>query len=129
MLDPAMLRSGRFGRHVQIPMPNKEARTAIFKIHIKGKPLDDNIDIEKISEALEGYTGADIKSVCEEATLLTIRKALADSSIDTKNSESVKKVKISKTEFDKAIEKVKNTADIAKSAHEKSSKPPDGMHV
>jgi len=129
MLDPAMLRSGRFGRHVQIPMPNKEARTAIFKIHIKGKPIDDDVNIEKMSEAVEGYTGADIKSICEEATLLTIRKALADSSIDTKNPESVKKVKISKTEFDKAMEKVKSSADVAKIAHERSSKPPDGMHV
>jgi transitional endoplasmic reticulum ATPase len=129
MLDPAMLRSGRFGRHVQIPMPNKEARTAIIKIHLKGKPLDDDVNIEKMSEAVEGYTGADIKSICEEATLLTIRKALADSSIDTKNPESVKKVKISKKEFDKAMEKVKSSADVAKIAHERSSKPPDGMHV
>ncbi len=74
MLDPALLRSGRFGRHIEIPMPDLEARKSIFNIHLKNKPLAKNITIDKMAEMLEGYTGADIQAIAEEATLLTIRK-------------------------------------------------------
>jgi transitional endoplasmic reticulum ATPase len=74
MLDPALLRSGRFGRHVEISMPDFETRKEIFKIHLKNKPLAADIDYEKLAVELEDYTGADIQAICEEATLLTIRK-------------------------------------------------------
>jgi len=74
MLDPALLRSGRFGRHVEISMPDFETRKEIFKIHLKNKPMAKNVNYDKLSEALEDYTGADIQAISEEATLLTIRK-------------------------------------------------------
>ncbi|NHJ19859.1 MAG: AAA family ATPase [Candidatus Lokiarchaeota archaeon] len=74
MLDPALLRSGRFGRHIEIPMPDFETRKDIFKIHLKHKPLATDVDFEKLAVELEGYTGADIQAICEEATLITIRK-------------------------------------------------------
>jgi transitional endoplasmic reticulum ATPase len=74
MLDPALLRSGRFGRHVEISMPDLETRKAIFKIHLKNKPLAKDVNYDKLAEALEDYTGADIQAISEEATLLTIRK-------------------------------------------------------
>ena len=124
MLDPAMLRSGRFGRHVEIPMPDQESREKIYKIHLENKPLDNDIDIIKMAEDLEGYSGADIQAICEEAILLTIRKTLADNSINTSDPESVKKVKISKAEFDQAIEKILKGADRAKKAYETSAKEP-----
>ena len=74
MLDPALLRSGRFGKHVEIPMPDFETRKEIFKIHLKNKPLAEDVNYDKLAEALEDYTGADIQAISEEATLLTIRK-------------------------------------------------------
>ncbi|MCK4383992.1 MAG: AAA family ATPase, partial [Candidatus Lokiarchaeota archaeon] len=74
MLDPALLRSGRFGKHIEIPMPDFETRKNIFKIHLKNKPLAEDINYDKLAESLEDYTGADIQALCEEATLLTIRK-------------------------------------------------------
>ncbi len=74
MLDPALLRSGRFGRHIEIYIPDFETRKEIFKIHLKNKPLAEDVDIDKLAKALEDYTGADIKAIAEEATLLTIRK-------------------------------------------------------
>ena len=76
LLDAALLRSGRFGRHVEIPMPDLDARKEIFKIHLKNKPLADDISIERLAEILDGYTGADIQAISEEATLLTIRKSI-----------------------------------------------------
>jgi len=76
MLDPALLRSGRFGKHIEISMPDFETRREIFKIHLKNKPLAEDVNYDKLAEALEDYTGADIQAICEEATLLTIRKNL-----------------------------------------------------
>ena len=76
MLDPALLRSGRFGRHVEIMIPDFETRKEIFKIHLKNKPLAGDVNLEELAEALEDYTGADIQAIAEEATLLTIRKAI-----------------------------------------------------
>ncbi len=76
MLDPALLRSGRFGRHVEITIPDLETRKEIFKIHLRNKPLADDVKFDKLAEALEDYTGADIQAIAEEATLLTIRKAI-----------------------------------------------------
>ena len=128
MLDPALLRSGRFGRHIEIPMPDLESRVKIFNIHLKNKPLAKNIDINKLAQDFEGYTGADIQSVCEEATLLTIRKTLADGTINTQDPESVKSVEIGKAEFEDAIAKVLKSADRAKMAHEKYEKEPEGMY-
>jgi len=121
MLDPALLRSGRFGRHIEIKMPDKDSRKAIFEIHLKDKPLGKNIDLDKLAEELEGYTGADIQAISEEATLLTIRDAVANPDIITTNEESVKSVEITKEIFDKSIEKIKLTADRAVKAEERST--------
>jgi transitional endoplasmic reticulum ATPase len=120
MLDPALLRSGRFGRHIEIPLPNKNSRVLIFKIHLKDKPLDENIDIEKLAEKLEGYTGADIKAICEEATLLAIRKGVNDGIIDVHDPESFKKVKITEPEFEKSIENITKSAEKAKKSYKDS---------
>jgi len=128
MLDPALLRSGRFGRHIEIPMPDLEARIKIFKIHLKNKPLAKNIDINKLAQEFEGYTGADIQGVCEEATLLTIRKTIADSTINTQDPASVKSVEIGKAEFEDAIVKILKSADRAQKAHKKYEKEPEGMY-
>lgn len=114
LLDPALLRSGRFGRHIEVPLPDKNSRIQIFKIHLKDKPLDENIDIEKLAEKLEGYTGADIKAICEEATLLAIRKGVYDDNINVQDPESFKKIKITETEFEKSIEKIIKSAEKAK---------------
>ncbi|MFW9828005.1 MAG: CDC48 family AAA ATPase [Candidatus Thorarchaeota archaeon] len=124
MLDPALLRSGRFGRHIEIPMPDKDARIEIFKIHLKNKPIAEDVDIDQMAQSLEGYTGADIQAICEEATLLTIRKAVADPKINTQNADSVKVVKISKAEFEASIGKVLKSADKAKISHERYAKEP-----
>jgi SpoVK/Ycf46/Vps4 family AAA+-type ATPase len=77
-----------------------------------------------MADELDEYTGADIQAICEEATLLTIRKTLADESIDTNDANSVKKVKISKAEFDDAMEKILKGADRAKKAYETYGKEP-----
>jgi len=129
MLDPALLRSGRFGRHIDIPMPDKDARVKIFKIHLRNKPLASDVDINKMAQDIENYTGADIQAICEEATLLTIRKAVLDSKINTQDADSVRNVKISRAEFDDALAKILKSADKAKKSHEIYSKEPsEGLY-
>ncbi len=114
----------RSGRHIEIPLPDKESRAKIFKIHLKNKPTASDVDIDKMSQELEGYTGADIEAICEEATLLTIRRAVANTNIKTHDADSLKEVSISKSEFDKAIGKVLKSAEKAKKSIERYSKEP-----
>ena len=124
LLDPALLRSGRFGRHVEVPLPNNNSRIQIFSIHLKDRPIDEDVNIEKLAERLEGFSGADIKGICEEATLLAIRKGIYDFKIDIMDPESFKKVKISNAEFEKAIEKIKKSTERAKKSYNECLKEP-----
>ncbi|AEG17614.1 CDC48 family AAA ATPase [Methanobacterium paludis] len=73
IIDPALLRPGRFDRHVEVGDPDEEARIAIFKVHTKDMPLADDVDLEKLAKRTEGYVGADIEAVCREAVMLTLR--------------------------------------------------------
>jgi len=74
ILDEALLRPGRFDRIIEIPFPNFEARTSIFKIHSRRMNLDKTVQLEELGAKSEGATGADIKSVCTEAGMFAIRE-------------------------------------------------------
>ncbi|MFW9951855.1 MAG: CDC48 family AAA ATPase [Candidatus Thorarchaeota archaeon] len=121
MLDPAILRSGRFGRHIEVPLPNKASRLKIFQIHLNGRPLDENVDIEKMADDLEGYTGADIKAACEEATILAIRKAIINNYIADQNPQSFDSVKITQEDLQCAIDTIKKGADKAKKSYQETT--------
>ncbi|NVM36676.1 MAG: CDC48 family AAA ATPase [Candidatus Lokiarchaeota archaeon] len=129
LLDPALLRSGRFGRHTEIFLPNKISRIKIFEIHINNRPIDEDVNIKLLSEELEGYSGADIKAVCEEATILAIRKGVFQIDIDTLNPDSYSKVKITQEDFEKAIEKIKKGANKANKSYKEAIKElPEGIY-
>lgn len=128
LLDPALLRSGRFGRHIEIPLPNKNSRIKILKIHLEDRPIDEKVNIKQLAEDLEGYTGADIKGVCEEAAILAIRRGVFDTNIDVTNPDSYMKFKISQEEFERAIEKVKKGADKAKQSYKESIKTAEDIY-
>ncbi len=117
LLDPALLRSGRFGRHIEINLPDLNTIKEIFKIHLKDRPIDQNIDIELLSENLEGYSGADVRAVCEEATILAIRRGVLQPEIDVLNRDSYNKVRISRNDFEDAAKKIKKGADNAKKSY------------
>jgi len=74
MLDPALLRPGRFDRVIEIPMPNREARESILKIHSAGMNLDDDVDLKSIAYLAEGSSGADLKALSTEAGMFAIRE-------------------------------------------------------
>ncbi|KKQ73645.1 MAG: ATP-dependent zinc metalloprotease FtsH [Candidatus Woesebacteria bacterium GW2011_GWB1_38_5] len=73
LLDPALLRPGRFDRRVMLDMPDKDGRTAILKIHAKGKIFVNGINWEKISDSTVGFSGADIENMLNEAAILAAR--------------------------------------------------------
>ena len=75
MLDPAILRPGRFDRMIKIGPPDLAARKEILKVHAKGKPLAADVDLNEIARRTEGYTGADIAAVVNEATMIAIRRS------------------------------------------------------
>lgn len=74
ILDPALLRPGRFDRMIDFPIPNEKARESIFKIHTKNLRIEGKIDFKRLINLTEGATGADIKAMCTEAGMFAIRK-------------------------------------------------------
>ncbi len=74
MVDPALLRAGRFDKLIYVPLPDKPARLEIFKIHIKGKPLAKDVDLNKLVDQTEGFSGADIAAVVNTALSLVLQE-------------------------------------------------------
>lgn len=74
VLDPALLRPGRFDRHIVIDRPGLKERKAILEVHIKNKTLSNDIDLEKIARGTSGITGADLENIANEAALIAVRK-------------------------------------------------------
>ena len=72
-IDPALLRAGRFDFLLEVPMPDEETRLAIFKIHTRGKPLDNHIDLKMLAKDTEGMNSADIELICKKAAMAAIR--------------------------------------------------------
>ncbi len=77
MLDPAVLRPGRFDQIVDIPLPDRESRVRIFEVHLSGKPLAIEPDLKKLADRSKGFSGADIAQVCNIAAMRAVRRAVA----------------------------------------------------
>ena len=91
LLDPALLRPGRFDRHIYLELPNLKEREAIFKVHVRSLLMAEEMDVHMLASQTPGFSGADIANICNEAALITARN---------------KKDSIGKTEFLEAIERV-----------------------
>jgi transitional endoplasmic reticulum ATPase len=92
VLDPALLRQGRFDRIIELPIPDLRARIEIFKVHTKRMPLAKDVSLEELAKQTEGYTGAEIEGICREAGLNAIR-----------NNRSVVKLE----DFEEGMKKIK----------------------
>jgi len=93
IVDPAVLRPGRFDRLIYVPEPDAAARLEIFKIHTKNMPLSKGVDIKELAQVAKGYSGADMSSVCREAGINALRRDI-----------SAKEITLS--DFEKAMQKV-----------------------
>lgn len=74
ILDPALLRPGRFDRQIVVDRPDIKGRTDILKVHVKGKPVGEDVNLDVIAQRTPGFTGADLSNLVNEAALLTARK-------------------------------------------------------
>ena len=78
VLDPALLRPGRFDRHVTLSLPDKVARRAILDVHVKGLPMHSDVDLDQVSAGTPGFSGADLKNLLNEAAISAARRSASD---------------------------------------------------
>jgi transitional endoplasmic reticulum ATPase len=103
IIDPALLRPGRFDKSILIGPPDKESRMSIFKIHTKDKPLYDDVNIEELADMTDGCTGADIAAICNEAVMTAVRELVASGNVP--NDDDIKACKVKMEYFINAIGK------------------------
>ncbi len=94
IIDPALIRSGRFDRLVFIGPPSKEGRIEIFKIHLKNTPCSDDVNIEELADLTDNYVGSDMESLCREAVMLALRENFDTEKVEMKHfRDALKKVR------------------------------------
>jgi len=99
IIDPALLRPGRFDRLIYVPPPDEKARLEILKVHTRNMPLAEDVDLLEIAKKTEGYTGADIEVLVREAGLLALRENINTDKVYARHfEEALKKVKPSLTQ-------------------------------
>ena len=104
LVDTALLRPGRFDRHIYISPPDLPTRKAILEIHTRKKPLGKDVDLNDLAKRTDKYTGAELAAVCNEASMLAIREyALKFPKLD---ESAFKKVSVEKRHFDAAMKKI-----------------------
>ena len=117
MIDPALLRPGRFDKIIQIPLPDKESRKSILAINCEDIPIadpksPDKIDYEKLAEMTDGLSGADVASIANTAVSLVVHEHL-DSAPDAKEvTEKASNAKVTMKHFEEAVKKVREQKDL-----------------
>ena len=107
IIDPALLRPGRFDRLLYVPPPDMNSRLQIIKIHTKKKPLAENISVEQLARETEGYTGADIASLASAAVMLALREHVSRYEEPQQADSHVQELKIQMKHFEEAMKKIK----------------------
>ncbi len=103
MIDPSLLRPGRFDRLIHVKIPDEKGREEIIKVHTRKVPISKEVDIKEIATKTEGYTGADIESLVKEAAINALKRKFKE----TKTLKEIKGLKVTKEDFEKALQKVK----------------------
>jgi transitional endoplasmic reticulum ATPase len=125
IIDEALLRPGRFDRILEVQVPDKEARKEILKIHTNKKPLDSTVNLDRLVELTDGYTGADIAAIVNAAAMSAIKEHISSTNkktaetskreenkneVKNKNNDEIEKkggLKISMNHFEMALQKIK----------------------
>ena len=108
LIDPALLRCGRFDLIFELPLPDSNIREEIFKIHLKGKSLEKDVNIKELSKITENLVGADIEFICRKAAILSIKNHLAKNTEKNINELNEGKIEINQKYLIKAIDIVRN---------------------
>ncbi|MFC4552161.1 MULTISPECIES: CDC48 family AAA ATPase [Halorussus] len=116
VIDPALLRPGRLEKNIYVPIPDVDARRAIFAVHTRGVPAADDVDLDALAEETEGYTGGDIEAIVREASMLAMDEVVlalgGDGEVDetpdeAEIDEAATGLTVSHEHFRAALEKVK----------------------
>ncbi|WP_171908164.1 AAA family ATPase [Natrialba sp. SSL1] len=102
LLDEAVLRPGRFDYQINVSLPDRQAREKIFKVHTRDKPTSEEVNLGTLVEQTEGWSGAEIESVCREAAMVTFRE-VATSAPDTQIESEITSAKIEPAHFSEAM--------------------------
>jgi len=113
-IDPALRRPGRFDREIEIGIPDEEGRFDILSIHTRGMPIDEKVDLKRISKITHGFVGADLEVLAKEAAMISLRRIIDDEKIDLDeekiSSEILQKIKITSEDFRDALKEVRPSA-------------------
>jgi transitional endoplasmic reticulum ATPase len=107
IIDPALLRAGRFDRMLQVPAPDKKARLDILKIQSAKNPLAEDVNLEKIAEKTDGYTGADLSSLVSTAVMLALEEHVEKYKTVEEIAKHADEVKVTAKHFEDSLEKTK----------------------
>jgi transitional endoplasmic reticulum ATPase len=110
IVDPALLRPGRFDKLLEVPVPDLDARKQILRIHLEKKPLAEDVKVDQLAEKSEGYTGADLAALCNTTAMLVIKEHISKSKTLEKAKANIKGLKISMKDFEKPLEKMKSSS-------------------
>ncbi len=110
ILDPALLRPGRFDRLILVPAPDEKVRLEILKVHTRRVPLAEDVDLRELAKKTEGYSGADLEALVREAALTAMRRIMAElpaQAVEEESEEFLERLKVSKRDFEAALKKVR----------------------
>ncbi|MHA7646328.1 CDC48 family AAA ATPase [Nitrosopumilus sp. S4] len=111
-IDPALRRPGRLDREIEIGIPDEEGRLDILSIHTRGMPIDEKVDLEKISKVTHGFVGADLEVLAKEAAMRSLRRILPEIDLNEEkiSSEILQKILITSDDFKEALKEVRPSA-------------------
>ncbi len=109
MVDPALLRPGRLDRLIYIQPPDREGRRRIFEVHLRGKPIASDVNLDELADATEGYVGADIAAIVREGVMNALREFISSGVEEEHAKDAVKNVVIKKKHLLDAIRTVRPT--------------------
>lgn len=113
LIEPALRRSGRFDREIEIGLPNELARIEILKIHTRNMPLSHDIRLENLAQQTNGFSGADLVELCKEAALCAYKRCISEESLESLydkeiSDEILNTVSVSPTDFQEVLGKINN---------------------
>tara|TARA_B000000460_G_scaffold249531_1_gene231238 strand:+ start:1046 stop:3352 length:2307 start_codon:yes stop_codon:yes gene_type:complete len=111
-IDPALRRPGRYDREIEIKVPDKIGRSEILQIHSRGMPLDDDVDISKLSAITHGFVGADLEGLCKESAMKTLRRLLPEMKFEDDKIDPgfLEDIRVEMNDFEKALRDVTPSA-------------------
>lgn len=111
-IDPALRRTGRFDREIEVRIPDQEGRLEILQIHTRGMPLGADVELENIAEVTHGYTGSDIAALAKEAALVRLRKIMPILNLEDQTipQDVLEKLMVDRSDFEQGLKEVQPSA-------------------